>query len=543
MSSRLRRPAVALLATTLSLSVLGLAPAAHAADGSISGHITTGGVDLTDGVYVSVFTLDGDQTVGEEAYPDEDGNYVVEGVAPGTYVVTFQVPDGTYVYEAYNDATQFEDADPVTVASGESVTGIDADMALSGQITGVVESSAGPLADASVGVYAEVSLPGGGTDWDYVDGASTNDLGSYEVEGLEAGSYLVDFSADGYQTEYFDDAATIDDAALVEVEGGEATPDIDAVLAEDATISGTVTGAEGQPLPGTYVIAYADRDFQDPADITQADTDGGYTLDGLRAAGYVVYFSYEDDSTQTYLDEYYDNVGEEEDATVLGLAAGDDEVGIDAQLIAGEHVPVELPYVVNVTEPTISGTPYVGATLTANPGTWTPTPTSYEYYWFAGNDFVQGGTSATYVPTAADLGKVIGVLVEAYADGHDNGYAGSAGTAPVTLAPVPVPPVATPTPTPAVAPEAALTSILKSLDVKGAPKVGSTVKLTGLDASFRTAVKYKLQWYAGSKAIKKATKSKLKITSAMKGKKISVKVTATAAGAKVTKKLILGKAR
>ncbi len=30
---------------------------------------------------------------------------------------------------------------------------------------------------------------------------------------------------------------------------------------------------------------------------------------------------------------------------------------------------------------------------------------------------MQGGTSATYVPTAADLGKVIGVLVEAHADG------------------------------------------------------------------------------------------------------------------------------
>ena len=205
----------------------------------------------------------------------------------------------------------------------------------------------------------------------------------------------------------------------------------------------------------------------------------------------------------------------------------------------------------NVTAPVISGAPQVGSPLTSSPGTWTPTPSLVEYYWVADDELLQGGTSATYVPTPADLGKVITVYVNASAEGYDYGFSMAVASGPVAAASVPpvvvAPPVVTTPPvvTPPAAPGTALASILKGLDIAGAPKVGSTVKITGLDTVFRTAtpVTYTFQWYAGSAKIKKATKSKLKITSAMKGKKISVKVTATATGTKASKKLILGKAR
>ena len=75
--------------------------------------------------------------------------------------------------------------------------------------------------------------------------------------------------------------------------------------------------------------------------------------------------------------------------------------------------------------------------------------------------------------------------------------------------------------------------------------MGKTIKVTGLDTMFRasTAVTYKFQWFAGKKAIKKATKSKLKITKAMKGKVISVKVTAKAASTSKSVKLKVGKVK
>ena len=64
--------------------------------------------------------------------------------------------------------------------------------------------------------------------------------------------------------------------------------------------------------------------------------------------------------------------------------------------------------------------------------------------------------------------------------------------------------------------------------LKGKPKVGKTIRIVGLPSQLRTAVTYKFQWYAGKKAIKKARKSSLKVTKAMRGKAISVKVTITA---------------
>jgi hypothetical protein len=201
--------------------------------------------------------------------------------------------------------------------------------------------------------------------------------------------------------------------------------------------------------------------------------------------------------------------------------------------------------VTNTARPTVSGAPVVGSTLTASVGSWTPTPTEYYFSWLRDGDFIDGAYGSTYVPTAADVGKTITVLVTAAADGWWNGYAESAPTAPVTAAVAPVP-TPTPTiPTPTVDVPAGLAAILGGLDVAGKPKVGKTVKVTGLDKLLRssTAVSYKFQWFAGKKKVKKATKSKLKVTRAMKGKKLSVKVTATAASTSKSVRLKVGKVR
>ena len=73
----------------------------------------------------------------------------------------------------------------------------------------------------------------------------------------------------------------------------------------------------------------------------------------------------------------------------------------------------------NTVFPTISGTPKVGQTLTADPGSWTANPTSFAYQWqrcdadvvICSN--VVGSTLKTYNLTTADLGYRIRVLVTA----------------------------------------------------------------------------------------------------------------------------------
>jgi hypothetical protein len=67
----------------------------------------------------------------------------------------------------------------------------------------------------------------------------------------------------------------------------------------------------------------------------------------------------------------------------------------------------------NNDRPGISGTAQVGDTLTVSPGSWSITPTSYAYQWQRCSPCtsIQGSTASTYVPTTADVGDTLEVLV------------------------------------------------------------------------------------------------------------------------------------
>ena len=76
--------------------------------------------------------------------------------------------------------------------------------------------------------------------------------------------------------------------------------------------------------------------------------------------------------------------------------------------------------------PSVSGTAQIGYTLTATSGTWTNSPTAYQYQWLrsssAGWTSIAGATGSSYVATAADVGSSLEVQVTA------SNY-GGAGTA------------------------------------------------------------------------------------------------------------------
>ncbi|KRF11416.1 hypothetical protein ASG90_16835 [Nocardioides sp. Soil797] len=90
------------------------------------------------------------------------------------------------------------------------------------------------------------------------------------------------------------------------------------------------------------------------------------------------------------------------------------------------------PKPVNQTTPSVSGTPQVGQTLTAVPGTWTNAPESYAYEWFREGTVDPVGHGEEYTASAADLGKRIRVGVTAQRPGHWAGHAYTAFTAVVT---------------------------------------------------------------------------------------------------------------
>ncbi|MEA2133751.1 MAG: large repetitive protein [Solirubrobacteraceae bacterium] len=95
----------------------------------------------------------------------------------------------------------------------------------------------------------------------------------------------------------------------------------------------------------------------------------------------------------------------------------------------------------NTTVPTVSGTPEDGQTLTADPGTWSGTPTvTYTYQWQRCADDgtacadIAGETAATYTLTPADVGLPVLVEVTAHNAGGDV-TATSAPTAAVAVDP------------------------------------------------------------------------------------------------------------
>ena len=71
----------------------------------------------------------------------------------------------------------------------------------------------------------------------------------------------------------------------------------------------------------------------------------------------------------------------------------------------------------NTEEPTITGTPAVGNTLTAHPGTWTGNPTSFNYEWcrveLETDSCVPypGATGPTWTVTSGSAGNLVGVMV------------------------------------------------------------------------------------------------------------------------------------
>ena len=132
----------------------------------------------------------------------------------------------------------------------------------------------------------------------------------------------------------------------------------------------------------------------------------------------------------------------------------------------------------NTSPPTITGTPRVGETLTAQNGTWTNSPTAFQYQWQRCNAAgiscvnVPGAIQKTYLLTAADAGRTMRVRVTGInAEGATN--ARSAQTA-------------------VVAPSAAPSNTARPT-ITGDPEAGQ--ELTAEEGSWtNTPTSYTYQW-------------------------------------------------
>lgn len=84
----------------------------------------------------------------------------------------------------------------------------------------------------------------------------------------------------------------------------------------------------------------------------------------------------------------------------------------------------------NTARPAVTGTPKVGAVLSASPGTWTPTgsTTTYSYQWLAGGTAITGATGSRLRLRDAQQGKRITVRVTASRPGFPSSTVRSPAT-------------------------------------------------------------------------------------------------------------------
>ncbi|MFE7505151.1 hypothetical protein [Promicromonospora sp. NPDC057488] len=81
--------------------------------------------------------------------------------------------------------------------------------------------------------------------------------------------------------------------------------------------------------------------------------------------------------------------------------------------------------------PVISGTKRVGSTLTATRGTWSPSPSSFSFQWYADGRAIAGATTSKYTLKGAEYQKEITVTVRTYRAGYGTVLRRSAPTAEV----------------------------------------------------------------------------------------------------------------
>ncbi|WP_433127793.1 hypothetical protein ACQPWW_33515 [Micromonospora sp. CA-240977] len=102
----------------------------------------------------------------------------------------------------------------------------------------------------------------------------------------------------------------------------------------------------------------------------------------------------------------------------------------------------------SVNLPTVTGAVEVGGTVTATPGEWTPSTTTYRYQWSADGVPIEGATDATLQISQALLWKRLTVTVTASRDGYAEASAVSAATTAVVRGseerPPPRPPIVRP---------------------------------------------------------------------------------------------------
>ncbi|MFZ2963291.1 MAG: carboxypeptidase regulatory-like domain-containing protein, partial [Rhodoglobus sp.] len=212
---------------------------------SISGRVfeSVGSARVSD-ICTTVYDTAGD-VVGGALRTDASGNYAVEDLEAGDYVLLFWDCDNSrrpaYAFTYYGGASNFAAATVITVTAGVDEFGKNVTLSLGGSISGHIDLAApgGTVDLPSYGGMDATTFQLVGGDWvefpdesPYVGGG---DWGDYEVVGLPDGTYRIGFidqrtGPRAYTPQYWNNQPTLAGATNIVISGGNVVTGVDASM-------------------------------------------------------------------------------------------------------------------------------------------------------------------------------------------------------------------------------------------------------------------------------------------------------------------------
>ena len=307
------------------------------AGGRISGTVTNGTTGIS-GVYVYAYDAVTNNYINGSSTTDSTGSYTIYGLPTGNYKIQFNGNNTGYASQYYNGITNnnISNAASVSVTVGSTTSGINANLALNGRITGTVTTN-GTIGISGVSVSAYDAV----TNYFISGGSTTDSTGTYIINGLPAGSYKVQFNTGntGYISQFYNGKSgnNLTTADTVTVAAGGTTSSINATLTLGGSITGKVTSNGTSGISGVYITAYDAVTNSYVNGGFTIDSTGAYTIYGLPTGNYKVQFN---GNNTGYVTQYYNGIigNNISNATSVAVTAGNTTQGINATLAMGGSI-------------------------------------------------------------------------------------------------------------------------------------------------------------------------------------------------------------
>lgn len=236
----------------------------------ITGKVMVAGDKPTTCIEAGVWLrqIENENNVGGDT-DEEDGTITFEGVRPGTYNVQVWCKDH-----------QSRDKYAPLVVAGKDMTDLVWEVDAGATVRGKVLTARGePVVDAQITGRSKGGEARAGMDW---VGERSQFDGSYELKGLKSATYELEVHSDI--------ALSPKDDFTVDAVAGK-TIEKDLVLEDGGELRGTVTDAEGKPVPDVSInaIGTSGRMFFGGDAPVRTDATGAFVKPALRAGDYRVY--------------------------------------------------------------------------------------------------------------------------------------------------------------------------------------------------------------------------------------------------------------